>query len=68
MSDLNTFLQNRRPAPHPSVPTKIPPAPSRRSPPQVKNATVDVWTGNNDYDAAQAGPNLNVPVSGQIST
>ena len=42
--------------------------PPSRSPTAVKNATVDVWTGKSDKVLRKLSLNLNVPVTGRLST
>jgi hypothetical protein len=50
------------------VPTGISPATQARLSSQIKNPSVDVWTGSSDKTARKLAIKLTVPVSGQIST
>jgi hypothetical protein len=49
------------------IPTTIPQATRTRIAGEVKNPTVDVWTGNSDKTLRRLTINLTVPVSGQAS-
>jgi hypothetical protein len=69
LSDLNTFLQKASSsAGTTKIPTTIPPATQQKIAQEIKNPTVDVWTGNSDHTLRKLSLNLNVPVSGQGST
>jgi hypothetical protein len=71
IGDLNTFLaktaKNAGSASS-SLPSQIPQATQQKIAAAVKNATVDVWTGKSDTTLRKLALNLNVPVSGQVST
>jgi hypothetical protein len=71
ISDLNTFLAKtakNTSAASAGVPTQIPQATQQQIAAAVKNATVDVWTGKSDQTLRKLSLNLNVPVTGQVST
>jgi hypothetical protein len=71
LSDFNTFLQKEASAAAASssaIPTSIPPATRAKIASEVKNPSVDIWTGNSDKALRKLSINLNVPVSGQAST
>jgi len=70
LTDLNTFLQRASASGTTStaIPTQIPQATRDRIAAEVKNPTVDVWTGNSDKTLRKLSINVNVPVSGQAST
>lgn len=71
IGDLNAFLaktaKNTTGAAG-SLPTQIPPATRQKIAAAVKNATVDVWTGKSDTTLRKLALNLNVPVTGRVST
>jgi hypothetical protein len=69
LSDLNTFLQKASAsAGTTKIPSTISPATQQKIAQEIKNPTVDVWTGNSDHTLRKLSLNLNVPVSGQGST
>ena len=71
LSDLTTVLRKAAAsgaAGTTAIPTTIPQATRDKIASEIKNPTVDVWTGNSDHTLRKIAINLNVPVSGQIST
>ncbi len=71
LSDFNTFLQKEASsaaATSSSIPTSIPPATQKKIAAEVKNPSVDIWTGASDKALRKLSINLNIPVSGQAST
>ena len=71
LGDLDTFLHKASSlgvSGARSIPTSIPAATRNRIASEVKNPTLDVWTGNNDKTLRKLSVNLTVPVSGQVST
>ena len=71
LGDLSTFLQKASSSGATGttkIPTTIPPATRQKIAAAVKNPTVDVWTGTGDKTLRKLSINLNVPVSGQISS
>jgi hypothetical protein len=69
LSDFNTFLQKEASsAASSSIPTSIPPATQQKIAAEVKNPSVDIWTGASDKALRKLAINLNVPVSGQAAT
>ena len=71
LGDLDTFLHKASSlgvSGASSIPSSIPPATKTRIAGEVKNPTVDVWTGNNDKTLRKLSVNLTVPVSGQVTT
>jgi hypothetical protein len=69
--DLSTFLQKASAsgaAGSTTLPSTISPATRQKIASAVKNPTVDVWTGTSDKTLRKLSINLNVPVTGQIST
>jgi hypothetical protein len=71
LSDLNTFLQKASSSAGTAagkIPTTIPQATQQKIAQEIKNPTVDVWTGNADKTLRKLSLNLHVPVSGQAST
>ena len=63
--------RRRRPAPAlpaPRSPPRLPPSAQQKIAKEIKNPTVDIWTGNSDKTLRKLSLNLNVPVSGQGST
>jgi len=71
IADLNTFLAKtakKAAGASSSIPTQIPKADVQKIAAAVKNATVDVWTGKSDTTLRKLALNLNVPVTGQVST
>ena len=68
-SRTSTRSWARRRAPRaPSSPARIPQATQQKIAAAIKNATVDVWTGKSDKILRKLTLNLNVPVSGRLST
>jgi hypothetical protein len=71
LGDLDTFLQKAAAsgaAGSSSIPTTIPQATKDKIAQEIKNPTVEVWTGNSDHTLRKLSLNLNVPVSGQAAT
>jgi hypothetical protein len=71
LGDFNTFLQkaaSSAAATSSSIPTSIPPATRQKIASEIKNPSVDIWTGTSDKALRKLALNLNVPVSGQAST
>lgn len=71
LGDLSTFLQKASAsgaAGSTSIPSTISPSTRQKIAAAVKNPTVDVWTGTSDKTLRKISINLNVPVSGQISS
>jgi hypothetical protein len=71
LSDLNTFLQKASASAgttSTAIPTTLPPSVQQKIAQEIKNPTVDIWTGNSDHTLRKLALNLNVPVSGQGST
>jgi hypothetical protein len=71
LGDFNTVLQkaaSSAAAASSSIPTSIPPATRQKIASEVKNPSVDIWTGTSDKALRKLAINLNVPVSGQAST
>jgi hypothetical protein len=71
LGDFNTFLQKEASsaaAASSSIPTSIPPATRQKIASEVKNPSVDIWTGTSDKALRKLAINLDVPVSGQAST
>ncbi len=71
LGDVDTFLQKASSlgvSGATSLPTSIPQATKTRIAGEVKNPTVDVWTGNDDKTLRKLSLNLTVPVSGQVSS
>ncbi len=67
--DINTFLHKASTlSSSAKVPSGISSTSQARIAGEIKNATVDVWTGNNDKTIRKLAINLNLPVTGQIST
>jgi hypothetical protein len=69
LGDLSTFLQKASGAAGSTgIPSTISPSTRQKIAAAVKNPTVDVWTGTGDKTLRKLSINLNLPVSGQIST
>jgi hypothetical protein len=71
LSDFTTILQKAAAsgaAGTAAIPTTIPQATRDKIASEIKNPTVDIWTGNSDHTLRKISINLNVPVSGQAST
>jgi hypothetical protein len=71
LGDLSTFLQKASAsgaAGSTKIPTTISPADRQKIASEVKNPTVDIWTGTSDKTLRKLSINLSVPVSGQAST
>lgn len=71
LSDLSTLLQKASAtgaAGTAGIPTTLSPATRQKIASEVKNPTVDIWTGSSDHTLRKLSLNLNVPVSGQISS
>ena len=71
LADLNTFLQKASSLGVPgtaNIPGSISDTTRSRIASEVKNPTVDVWTGNGDKTVRKLSIALTVPVSGQVST
>jgi hypothetical protein len=71
LSDFSTLLQKASAsgatgtAP---IPSTLSPATRQKIAAEVKHPTVDIWTGSTDHTLRKLAINLNVPVTGQIST
>lgn len=71
LSDVQTFLQKAAAsgatgsAP---IPTTLSPATRAKIAAEIRNATVDIWTGASDKTLRKLAVNLNIPVSGTISS
>lgn len=69
LADVNTFLaKTASKSTSSTIPTQIPPATAQRISSEVKNATVDIWTGKSDTTLRKLALNVDVPVTGQIAT
>jgi hypothetical protein len=71
VSDLNSFLAKTAKgttSSSSSLPSQISAATQQKIAADVKNATVDVWTGSSDSMLRELALNLTVPVTGKIST
>ena len=71
LSDLSTLLQKASAsgaAGTAAIPTTLSPATRQKIAAEVKHPTVDIWTGASDHTLRKLALNLNVPVSGQLST
>ncbi len=70
LTDLNTFLQRASAsgAKGSAIPTQIPQTTRDSIAAKVKNPIVDVWTGTSDKTLRKLSINLNLPVSGRLST
>ena len=69
LQDVNTLLgKASSSAGTTKVPSSIPPATQQKIAAAVKNATVDIWTGKSDKVLRKLSLNLNVPVTGRLST
>ncbi len=68
LQDMNTLLGKASSSTGAKLPGSIPQATQQKIAAAIKNATVDVWTGKSDKVLRKLSLNLNVPVSGQLST
>jgi hypothetical protein len=71
LGDLNTFLHKASASGATgsgSLPTTLSAATRQKVAAAVRNATVDVWTGSDDKTLRKLSVNLDVPVTGQLST
>ncbi|MGH2867735.1 MAG: hypothetical protein ACRDNK_09225 [Solirubrobacteraceae bacterium] len=71
LSDLSTLLQKASAsgaAGTAAIPGTLSPATRQKIAAEVKHPTVDIWTGSTDHTLRKLAINLDVPVSGQIST
>ena len=69
LADLNTFLAKASSTSGTTkIPSSIPPATQQQIAGAIKNATVDMWTGKDDKVLRKLSLNLNVPVTGRVST
>jgi hypothetical protein len=69
LADINTFLAKAASSSGSSkIPSSIPAATQQQIAGAIKNATVDIWTGQNDKILRKVSLNLNVPVTGRVST
>ncbi|MGH2875975.1 MAG: hypothetical protein ACRDNJ_12590 [Solirubrobacteraceae bacterium] len=69
LADLSTFLaRTAKSTGTTKIPSSIPSATRQKIAAEIKNATVDIWTGASDRTLRRLALHLTVPVSGQIST
>jgi hypothetical protein len=70
LADIDTFLAKtaKTTAAAGKLPSSIPAASQQKIAAAVKNARVDVWTGQSDKTLRKLALSLTVPVTGQIST
>lgn len=68
LQDLNTLLGKASSSTGTKLPSSIPQATQQKIAAAIKNATVDVWTGKSDKVLRKLTLNLNVPVTGRLST
>jgi hypothetical protein len=70
LSDLNKFLakESKNSATAGKIPTTIPAATQQKIAAEIKDATLDVWTGNGDKTLRKLTLKMDVPVTGRIST
>lgn len=71
LSDLSTVLQKASAsgaAGTAGIPSTLSPTTRQKIASEVKHPTVDIWTGSTDHTLRKLAINLNIPVSGQIST
>lgn len=68
LQDVNTLLGKASSSAGTKLPSSIPPATQQKIAAAVKNATVDIWTGKSDKVLRKLSLNLNVPVTGRLST
>ena len=68
LQDLNTLLGKASSTAGTKLPSSIPPATRQKVAAAIKHATVDVWTGKSDKVLRKLSLNLNVPVTGRLST
>ncbi len=68
LQDINTLLGKASSSTGTKLPSSIPPATQQKIAAAIKNATVDVWTGKSDKVLRKLSLNLNVPVTGRLST
>ena len=68
LQDINTLLGKASSSTGTKLPNSIPQATQQKIAAAVKNATVDVWTGKSDKVLRKLSLNLNVPVTGRLST
>lgn len=70
LADVSTVLKKAASAGVPGaglIPTSISPATRARIASEVRNPTVDVWTGSHDETLRKLAINLTLPVTGRIS-
>jgi hypothetical protein len=68
LGDVNTLLGKASSSAGTKLPSSIPPATQQKIAAAVKHATVDIWTGKSDKVLRKLSLNLNVPVTGRLST
>ncbi len=70
LADLNRLLakESKRTAATGKLPTTIPQATQDKIAGEIRNATLDVWTGTSDKTLRKLALNMTVPVTGKIST
>jgi hypothetical protein len=71
LSDFSTMLQKASAssvATTAGIPTTLSQATRQKIASEVKHPTVDIWTGSTDHTLRKLALNLNVPVTGQISS
>jgi hypothetical protein len=68
LQDVNTLLAKASSSAGTKLPSSIPQATQQQIAAAIKNATVDLWTGKSDKVLRKLSLNLNVPVTGRLST
>jgi hypothetical protein len=70
LGDLNKFLarESKSSTATSKLPTTITPAAQAKIASQIRNATLDVWTGSSDKTLRKLTLSMTVPVTGKIST
>jgi hypothetical protein len=68
LADINTLLGKASSSTGTKLPSSIPQATQQKIAAAIKNATVDVWTGKSDKVLRKLSLNLNVPVTGRLSS
>jgi hypothetical protein len=68
LQDINTLLSKASSSAGTKIPSSIPQATQQKIAAAIKNAKVDIWTGKSDKVLRRLSLNLNVPVTGRLST
>jgi hypothetical protein len=68
LQDLNTLVGKASSSTGTKLPSSIPQASQQKIAAAVKNANVDIWTGKSDKILRKLSLNLQVPVTGRLST